>query len=131
MPINHEIKIEIKNCFNTLIKEYKQEIANATRKLISRYLCGKRGDSDISEFRELRLYLARNDLLKEDIIDDEEFCVALCKFDEIKFIIKCDKDKNICEYCEIEKYIKGYPDPCLECNYCNCGIRIGQALEFY
>ena len=131
MPINDEIKIEIKNCFNTLIKEYKQEIANATRKLISRYLCGKRGDSDISEFRELRSYLARIDLLKEDIIDDEEFYMALCKFDEIKFIIKCDKDKNICEYCEIEKYIKGYPDPCLECNYCNCGIRIGQALEFY
>lgn len=97
MPINEEMKIKIKICIITTIKEEnlikKQDIANATRNLISRYLCRKREDTDISEFKQLSLYLYRKDLWKSDAADkekfDEELYQIFGKINKIKFVIKC------------------------------------------
>ena len=133
MPINEEIKIKIKNCINTIIKDEnlikKQDIAKAIRRLISRHLCGKRSDTDINEFAELTFFLSRYDLWKYDFKDndqfEEEFFFTIHeKINEIKFVIECE-DK--CDKCN-----KDFRDNrCNDCDKCNCGLRIGQALEFY
>ena len=111
----------------------KQDITNGTGKLISRYLCEKRGDTAISEFKQLSLYLNRNDLWKPDVVDkenfDEELYLIFEKINKIKFVIKCG-DK--CDDCNFKKNIENWiEDPCNKCDKCNCGLRIGHALEFY
>ena len=130
MPINEEIKIKIKNFINATIKEENlikmQDIANAIRKLISRYLCGKRSDTDINELIKLTLFLSKTDLWKYGSFDndnfEEELMIFIEKIDKIKFVMKCN-DK--CDKCKKEHW------NCVRCDECNCGLRIGQALEFY
>ena len=61
MHLKDDIKKSIKDYLNKTIKEKniikKQDIANAIRRLISRYLSGKRGDTDISEYKHLFDYI--------------------------------------------------------------------------
>ncbi len=103
-----------------------QDIANAIRKLISRYLCGKRSDTDINELIKLTLFLSITDLWKYGSFDndnfEEELMIFIEKIDKIKFVMKCN-DK--CDKCKKEHW------NCVRCDECNCGLRIGQALEFY
>ena len=55
---------------------------------------------------------------------DEEFCTIHEKINEIKFVIECE-DK--CDKCNNDFR----DNRCNDCDKCNCGLRIGQALEFY
>ena len=48
-------------------------MASALRRLISRYLAGKRGDTDIKEDQELIQQIGRNDLWEKNIIEVEDF----------------------------------------------------------
>ena len=50
----------------------KNNLAAALRRLISRYLAGKRGDTDINENKKLIEYITRNDLWELYIIKNEE-----------------------------------------------------------
>ena len=77
MHLTDEIKKEIKEYFdeeigeNNMIK--KQDIANAVRRLISRYLSGKRGDTDISEYKQLYDYIQREDLWRTELFENDNF----------------------------------------------------------
>ena len=55
---------------NNLITQ--KDLASALRKFISRYLSGKRGDTDINETQDLIGQIVRNDLWNAKIINDEE-----------------------------------------------------------
>ena len=71
-------KIEIINeFFNNYNKENdklikKEYLAAAIRRFISRYLSGKRADVDINESQDLLIQLARNDLWKFNLTDDQD-----------------------------------------------------------
>ena len=75
--IENNKKVEINSFFKNynekekLIK--KKDLASALRRLISRYLAGKRGDTDIKEDQELIQQITRNDLWEKNIIDVEDF----------------------------------------------------------
>ena len=118
---------------NSLVK--KQDLANATRRLVSRYLSGKRGDTDIDESKKIFDYIQRSDLWKPEFMDNEDFGTELFTiFDkirkEINFINKCGGE-NICEECIKIKAEDGDENPCLKCDKCNPGLIIGHAMEFY
>ena len=83
--INEQYKEKIENNkkieINAFFKNYnenkklikKKDLASALRRLISRYLAGKRGDTDIKEDQELIQQMTRNDLWEKNIIDVEDF----------------------------------------------------------
>ena len=142
MHLNDEMKKSIKKIIDTLITEEsslkKQDLANATRRLISRYLSGKRGDTDIGELQKLLDYIQRADLWKPDFLDNEPLQMELnIIFEnirkEIKFITKCNLEdlENRCDTCLNLKEKEGLADPCPDCDKCNGGLRIGHTLEFY
>ncbi len=139
MQLSEEHKKKIKNYIDTNIRENnlikKKDIASAVRRLISRYLSGKRGDTDISEFKILFDYIQRADLWRTELQDNEAFPTEIYMiFDGIKremnYVIKCNQEDNKCILCE-EKLLGGEENPCQECEKCNSGLRIGHALEFY
>lgn len=110
----------------------KQDIAVAIRRLISRYLSGKRGDTDISEIKKLYDYIQREDLWRTELINDGNFQEDLYNIfenlkKEINLVLECNRIDNICEDCNLN----GGKKICKECNKCNCGLRIGHAFEFY
>ena len=118
---------------NSLVK--KQDLANTTRRLVSRYLSGKRGDTDIDESKKIFDYIQRSDLWKPEFMDNEDFGTELFTiFDkirkEINFLIKCEGENN-CEECIKIKAEDGDENPCLKCDKCNPGLIIGHAMEFY
>ena len=83
--INEQYKAQIdenvKNQIIQFFKEYnskndklitKDDLAAALRRLISRYLAGKRGDTDINENQELISQIIKQDLWDYDILKNEE-----------------------------------------------------------
>ena len=76
--IDKNKKIEIINFFKNLEKEKndnlitKKDLAFALRRFISRYLAGKRGDTDIDENQKLIGQIVRYDLWDNNIIKNEE-----------------------------------------------------------
>ena len=139
MHLTDEIKKGIKEYFNeeitgsNIIK--KQDIANAVRRLISRYLSGKRGDIDISEYKKLFDYIQRADLWPTDLLENDNFETELFNiFERLKkispIVIKCNEKDNKCDACNKSKK-KGIENPCPECDNCKWGLRIGHALEFF
>ena len=139
LHLKDDVKKDIKEYLDNAINENnfikKQDIANAVRRLISRYLSGKRGDSDISEYKKLFDYIQRADLWKADIPDNENFFTELYTiFDGMKNIsrvdIECNEEDNKCEDCS-QMRLEGNQNPCKDCNDCKFGLRIGHALEFY
>ena len=145
--LNDQYKMHLKDDIKKSINEYldksitenniikKQDIANAVRRLISRYLSGKRGDTDISEYKQLYDYIQRADLWRADLPNNENFINELYTiFDGIKkvanIIIQCNQEDNKCDSC-MEALNSGIENPCKDCNNCKWGLRIGHALEFY
>ena len=84
-PIDQEIQNNIKSYIssskNGLILISKN-FSEALRKLISRYIAGKRSDNEIDETKELKFYIAQEDLWDNDPSRDEELQNALEKFFE-------------------------------------------------
>ena len=83
--LNEQYKAEIEkeklDRINEFFKDYdkdndklikKEYLASALRRFIFRYLSGKRADVDISETQQLIAQLARNDLWKLNLTDDQE-----------------------------------------------------------
>ena len=76
--IDKNKKIEIINFFKNLEKEKndnlitKKDLAFALRRFISRYLAGKRGDTDIDEKQKLIGQIVRYDLWDNNIIKNDE-----------------------------------------------------------
>ena len=140
MQLSEDNKRKIKVCIDNYLKENnlikKQDIANAVRRLISRYLSGKRGDTDISEYQKLFNYINRADLWKTEISSNENFDNELFNIFEMKIkteiinIIKCDQN-NKCELCEQKKIEEGIEYPCEECNKCRGELLIGHSLDFF
>ena len=140
MHLTDEMKVVIKKVLDKYITEdsvlKKQDIANATRRLISRYLSGKRGDTDIDEMKKLFEFIKRADLWRPELLRSEENDDLLYNIfensirTEIKFITRCGPEKQ-CSICCTKKKEEGLEDPCPECDNCNGGLRIGHALEFY
>jgi hypothetical protein len=139
MHLTEDMKKKIKKVIESSITEdslvKKQDLARATRRLISRYLSGKRGDTDIGEFQKLFDYIQRADLWKPEFMDNEDFGTELFTIfenikREINFITKCGPDNN-CDQCNKKREEEGLENPCQECDKCNAGLRIGQAMEFY
>ena len=139
MHLEGDAKKAIKEYFETEINENslikKQDIADAVRRLISRYLSGKRNDTDISEYKKLFDYIQREDLWKTDLSNDDNFKSELSNiFEGIKkvanIIVLCNENDNKCDNCWNFK-TQGNENPCKECENCKCGLRIGHALEFY
>jgi hypothetical protein len=138
MPLSEENKRKIKSIIDDSIKENslikKQDIANATRRLISRYLSGKRGDTDIWEYQKLFDQIRRADLWETASTDN--FLYELTDIFENKIkkginnLIKCDEN-NKCEWCEIKKNEDGFEEPCFECNKCTGELLIGHSLDFF
>ena len=78
----------------------KQDLADAIRRLISRYLGGKREDTDINENQKLMDYISRADLWKPSISGDNNFENELSKiFNQIQSDIKiiCHQNNIKCE----------------------------------
>ena len=77
------MKDEIKSYFaikkNGIILISKN-FSEAIRKLISRYLAGKRCDNEIDEKKELKYYIIKEDLWENDPSKDEELQNALDEF---------------------------------------------------
>ena len=139
LHLKDEVKKAIKDYLENSIKENylikKQDIANATRRLISRYLSGKRSDSDIGEYKKLFDYIQRADLWRADLPDNENFSNELydifAGINEVsKVDIECNEEDNKCENCS-EMRKQGIQNPCRDCNNCNYGLRVGHALEFF
>ena len=139
MHLKDDIKKAIKEYLDNAITENniikKQDIANAVRRLISRYLSGKRGDSDISEYRPLSEQITRADLWRAELTDNDNFNNEIYGiFEGIKevttVVIECNEETNKCETCS-EMIMQGIENPCKICNNCKWGLRIGHALEFY
>ena len=138
MPLSEENKRKIKSIIDNSIKENslikKQDIANATRRLISRYLSGKRGDTDIWEYQKLFDQIRRADLW--DTASTDNFLYELTDIFENKIkkginnLIKCDEN-NKCEWCEIKKNEDGFEEPCFKCNKCTGELLIGHSLDFF
>ena len=89
--LNEEYKKVIKNPFQNQIKNYinnnkngiiliAKNFPDALRKLISRYLAGKRSDMEIDEKKELKYYVAQEDLWENDPSRDEQLQNALDEF---------------------------------------------------
>ena len=139
MHLTDEIKKEIKEYLDEEIGESniikKKDIANAVRRLISRYLSGKRGDTDISEYKKLFDYIQRNDLWRTDLLENDNFETELFNiFERLKkitlIVIECNETTNKCDKCDISKK-QGIENPCPQCDNCKWGLRIGHALEFF
>ena len=140
MPLSEENKRKIKACIDNSIKEnnliQKQDLASAVRRLISRYLSGKRGDIDIGEYQKLFDQIKREDLWKADISGNDNFVSELTDLFENKIkkeiteLIKCNEN-NKCEWCEIKKNEEGEEEPCFECNKCKGELLIGHSLDFF
>jgi hypothetical protein len=145
--LNNQYQMHLKDDTKKAIKEYldntinenslikKQDIANAVRRLISRYLSGKRGDTDISEYKKLFDYIQRADLWRVEIVDNGNFDAELFTIFEgmknvVKIVIECNQEDNRCDDC-LEKILQKIPNPCKDCDKCKCGLRIEHALEFY
>jgi len=113
----------------------KQDIANAVRRLISRYLSGKRGDTDISEYKQLYDYIQREDLWRTELLENDNFETELFNiFEKLKnialIVIECNETSNKCDKCNKSKK-QGIENPCPQCDNCKWGLRIGHALEFF
>ena len=140
IPLSEENKRKIKTCIENSIKENslikKQDIANAVRRLISRYLSGKRGDTDIGEYQKLFEQIRRDDLWKTEISGNDNFSYELTDIfenkikNEINQVIKCNEN-NKCEWCEITKDEEGEEEPCFKCNKCKGELLIGHSLDFF
>ena len=140
IPLSEENKRKIKSCLENSIKENslikKQDIANAVRRLISRYLSGKRGDTDIGENQKLFEQITRYDLWKTDISSNENFEYEITDIFENKIkreinqLIKCDEN-NKCGWCEMKKNEEGEEDICFKCNKCKGELLIGHSLDFF
>ena len=117
---------------NGLIK--KQDLADAVRRLISRYLTGKREDTDIGEDQKLLDYIVRADLWKPYISENQNFENELTNiFNQIQseIKIKCDQNKIQCDICAIKKNLEKIVNPCNECMKCKGDLLIGHSLEFF
>ena len=136
MNLPQKIKESIKDYLdktiteNSLIK--KQDIADAVRRLISRYLSGKRGDVDISEYQKLSKLIIRADLWRSDLVVNDNFEEDVTNIFEginklTNIVIECNDVDNKCDDC-LNSKIK---EPCKECDYCKWGLRIGHGLEFH
>ena len=140
LKLDEEKKIKIKICIDNSINENsvikKQDIANAVRRLISRYLSGKRGDTDISEYQKLFEQISRRDLWKIEIVKNDNFIKELTDLfenkikKEINQINRCN-EHNKCEWCELKKNEEGFEDICFECNKCKGELLIGHSLDFF
>ena len=89
--LNEQYKMKIQENIKRQIKEYidlnlsknknnilkKEDIAPAIRRLISRYLSGKRSDIDISEFKTLFDFIKREDLWDINLQNNENFQKSL------------------------------------------------------
>ena len=135
LSLKEEDKKKIKHYVNSIDPEnliQKNDIAIAVRRLISRYLSGKRGDTDISEDKKLFDFIQREDLWKTTLVEDDEFQTSIYMiFDgikkEVNLISQCD---GLCDECKNLKD-EGEVNCCEKCSKCNCGLRIGHSLEFY
>lgn len=119
---------------NSLVK--KQDLADATRRLVSRYLSGKRGDTDIDEFKKIFDYIQRSDLWKPEFMNNEDFGTEIFTiFDKIKkeinYIIKCGEENPCAKCIEIKALDSEEKNSCQICDKCNAGLIIGYAMEFY
>ena len=133
MKIKEKDKIKIKNYIDLNIKEdnlvKKNDISAAIRRLISRYLCGKRGDTDINEYKKLSDYILREDLWRYELQNDKNI-------DNFKKIIHAlfegIKNETRCEFCDIKKNDETKENICHDINsICNYDLRIGHSLDFY
>ena len=147
--LNEQYKMNIPDNIKRQIKEFmdlyleknkniilkKEDIAPGIRRLISRYLSGKRGDNDINEHRKLFDFIQREDLWDIQFQNNDYFQKALYDIfsgieKEMNLFVECNENDNICEICEIKKK-NGENNPCIQCIKCNCGLRVGHALSFY
>ena len=95
MKIEEKDKVKIINYINLNMKEdnlvTKKDISTALRRLISRYLCGKRGDTDINEYKRLSDYILREDLWRKQLQNDNNIdnfqCIINSFFKEIDLSI--------------------------------------------
>ena len=134
MSLSDEVKKSIKNYIESKISEncliQIEDISAAVRRLISRYLSGKRGDTDIDEYKILFDFIQRADLWKNEFQDDDNFQTEIYIIFEgmksnINLTVQCNNVDNYCKNCQENKI------DCKDCDKCNCGLRIGHALEFY
>ena len=81
MELNNNIKQKIDNFFSKNENNHiitKQKLSTAIRRLISRYLAGKRGQKEIDEKNQLFYYLSKQELWDEyGFVDNEEFGIEL------------------------------------------------------
>lgn len=81
MEINENIKKKMDSFFSKNENKHsitKQKLATAIRRLISRYLAGKRGQKEIDEKNQLFYYLSKQELWDEyGFVDNEEFGIEL------------------------------------------------------
>ena len=107
MHINDEEKVKLK-CYieSTLTKNnliQKEDLSNAVRRLISRYLVGKRYDVDINENMKLSYQIKRADLWRFELQNDinqnlfESEINSIfegIKKNNINIVVKCGKEVN-------------------------------------
>ena len=78
---NDKIKQKVDSFFSKNENEHiitKQKLSTAIRRLISRYLAGKRGQKEIDENNLLFYYLSKQELWDEyGFVDNEEFVIEL------------------------------------------------------
>jgi hypothetical protein len=81
MELNNNIKQKIDSFFSKNENKHiitKQKLSTAIRRLISRYLAGKRGQKEIDEKNQLFYYLSKQELWDEyGFVDNEEFEIEL------------------------------------------------------
>ena len=81
MELNDKIKQKVDSFFSKNENEHiitKQKLSTAIRRLISRYLAGKRGQKEIDENNLLFYYLSKQELWDEyGFVDNEEFVIEL------------------------------------------------------
>ena len=81
--IDKKVQSSIRSYINTCKKGIiliSKNFPDSLRKLISRYLVGKRSDMEIDEQKELKYYISQEDLWEEDPSRDEELQIALEEF---------------------------------------------------
>ena len=122
MHLSEDMKKKINKVIESSINENsiikKQDLANAVRRLVSRYLSGKRGDTDIGEDKRIFDYINRADLWKPEFMDNEDFETELFNiFENIK------REFNLVpEGGQVNNEAGIIENP---------GLIIGQAMEFY